>query len=133
MRQFFDAYKDDEKVSALLTQLPWTHHLMILGQCKHPEEREFYIRLTVQEKWASRELERQLKACLFERAVINPPKMKSVIPSPGSGKETVGILARSEEQDFAEVVSMIQQARQRSLTAVNIRTLHWNTVVRQQG
>jgi hypothetical protein len=29
-------------------------------------------------------------------------------------------LARSEEQDFAEVVSMIQQARQRSLTAVNI-------------
>ncbi len=31
MRQFFEAYKGDEKVSALLTQLPWSHHLIILG------------------------------------------------------------------------------------------------------
>ena len=27
MRQFFEAYRDDEIVSALLTQLPWTQHL----------------------------------------------------------------------------------------------------------
>ena len=45
MRQFFEAYKEHEKVSALLTQLPWTHHLMILGRSKRSEEREFYIRL----------------------------------------------------------------------------------------
>jgi len=31
MRQFYDAYCGDPKVSALLTQLPWTHHLLILG------------------------------------------------------------------------------------------------------
>ncbi len=34
MRQFFEAYRENEKVSALLTQLPWTHHMMILGQVK---------------------------------------------------------------------------------------------------
>lgn len=39
MRQFFEAYKGNEKVSALLAQLPWTHHLIILGQAKRPEER----------------------------------------------------------------------------------------------
>ncbi len=39
MRQFFEAYRGDEKVSALLTQLPWTHHLLILGEAKLPEER----------------------------------------------------------------------------------------------
>ena len=44
MRQFFDAYTGNEKVSALLTQLPWTHHLLILGRSKRTEEREFYIR-----------------------------------------------------------------------------------------
>ncbi len=79
MRQFFETYREDEKVSALLTQLPWTHHLMILGQSKRPEEREFYIRLAIQERWSSRELERQIKACLFERAVINPPKLSKVL------------------------------------------------------
>ena len=40
MRQFFDAYKGQEKVSALLTQLPWTHNLLILGKGKRDEERE---------------------------------------------------------------------------------------------
>jgi predicted nuclease of restriction endonuclease-like (RecB) superfamily len=43
MRQFYEAYPDHEKVSALLTQLPWTHHLLILGQVKLPEAREFYV------------------------------------------------------------------------------------------
>lgn len=32
MRQFYQAYRDDEKVSALLRQLSWTHHLLILGR-----------------------------------------------------------------------------------------------------
>ena len=94
-------YKEHEKASALLAQLPWTHHVIILGQSKSPEEREllrascaqpfgftrlsaipgreFYIRLAVQEKWSSRELERQLRGALFERAVLNPPKVSAVL------------------------------------------------------
>jgi len=34
MRQFYETYQSDEKVSALLTQLPWTHNLIILSQGK---------------------------------------------------------------------------------------------------
>jgi hypothetical protein len=30
-RQFFEAYRGDKKVSPLVTQLPWTHHLIILS------------------------------------------------------------------------------------------------------
>ncbi len=79
MRQFFEAYTKQEKVSALLAQLPWTHHLMILSRSKRAEEREFYIRLATQEKWSSRELERQLTGALFERAVLNPPKVSAAL------------------------------------------------------
>lgn len=79
MRQFYEAYRGDEKVSALLTQLPWTHNLMILSQSKRPEERAFYLRMAVQEKWSSRELERQLKTALFERSVLNPAKVTPVV------------------------------------------------------
>lgn len=32
MKQFFEAYPRAEIVSAVLTQLPWTHHLIILSQ-----------------------------------------------------------------------------------------------------
>ena len=50
MRQFYEYYQGLEIVSPLVRQLPWTHNLIILNQSKRPEEREFYLRLAVQEK-----------------------------------------------------------------------------------
>lgn len=79
MRQFYETYQADKKVSALLTQLPWTHNLIILSQSKRPEEREFYLHMAIQERWSSRELERQFKAALFERTVLNPTKVSAVL------------------------------------------------------
>jgi predicted nuclease of restriction endonuclease-like (RecB) superfamily len=51
MRQFYETYKDDEKVAALLRQLPWTHNLTIINQSKRAQEREFYLRMAIKEKW----------------------------------------------------------------------------------
>jgi predicted nuclease of restriction endonuclease-like (RecB) superfamily len=79
MRQFFETYRKNTKVAALLRQLPWTHHLMILGRCKHPEEREFYLRMAIREQWSSRQLDRQFNACLFGRAVLSPPKIATAL------------------------------------------------------
>jgi predicted nuclease of restriction endonuclease-like (RecB) superfamily len=59
--------------------LPWTHNLIILGQSKRPEEREFYLRLAIQERWGKRELERQFRLAVFERAVLNPSKLSPVV------------------------------------------------------
>jgi predicted nuclease of restriction endonuclease-like (RecB) superfamily len=36
MRQFYEAYRDDEKVSPLVRQLPWTHKLIICRPTKEP-------------------------------------------------------------------------------------------------
>jgi predicted nuclease of restriction endonuclease-like (RecB) superfamily len=79
MRQFYEIYKDDEKVSALLRQLPWTHNLTIISQSKRPEEREFYLRMAVKEQWSSRELERQFKTATFERTILEPVKVSAAL------------------------------------------------------
>ncbi|QIL44917.1 DUF1016 domain-containing protein [Acidovorax sp. HDW3] len=79
MRQFYEAYAGNEFVAPLVRQIPWTHHLIILGQAKRPEEREFYLRLTAQEKWSKRELERQFKTALFERTVLHPAKVSPLV------------------------------------------------------
>lgn len=80
MRQFYEVYRGHaELVSALLTQVPWTQNLIILSQCKLPEEREFYLRMAAQEKCSSRELERQLKAALFARSVTQPAKASAAL------------------------------------------------------
>ena len=79
MRQFYETYQEAPILSALLRELPWTHNLSIMGKCKRPEEREFYLRLAAREKWSSRELDRQISGCLFERVVLNPPKVSAAL------------------------------------------------------
>jgi predicted nuclease of restriction endonuclease-like (RecB) superfamily len=79
MRQFFEAYKGDEKVSSLVRQLPWSSNLHILTKCKRPEERDFYLRMTIQQRWPVREVARQIDGALFERAVLNPPKVSTLL------------------------------------------------------
>ena len=79
MKQFYETYRDEPIVSPLVRQLPWSHHLVILGQSKRPEEREFYLRLAIRERYSKRELERQFDAALFERAVLNPPKVSPAV------------------------------------------------------
>ncbi|WP_119137977.1 PDDEXK nuclease domain-containing protein [Pseudomonas reidholzensis] len=79
MRQFYEAYRLDEIVSPLVRQLPWSHNLIILSQSKRLDEREFYVRSAIQEKWSKRELERQLKASLFERSVAQPAKTTAAL------------------------------------------------------
>jgi predicted nuclease of restriction endonuclease-like (RecB) superfamily len=79
MRQFYEAYRDEEIVSPLVRQLPWTHNLIILSQAKRPEEREFYLRTAVQEQWSKRELERQFRAALFERVALSPTKVSPAV------------------------------------------------------
>jgi predicted nuclease of restriction endonuclease-like (RecB) superfamily len=79
MRRFYETYRENAIVTPLVSLLPWSHHLVILEQSKRPEEREFYLRLAIQERWSKRELERQFKTALFERAVLSPPKVTPLV------------------------------------------------------
>lgn len=79
MRQFYETYCDDPIVAPLARQLPWSQNLIIFSQSKRSEEREFYLRLAIREQWSKRELERQIKGALFERAVLNPPQATAAL------------------------------------------------------
>lgn len=79
MRQFYEVYRDDEKVAPLVRQLPWSHHLVVMGQSKGAREREFYLHLAVREQWSRRELERQIKSALFERTLTRPASVSAAL------------------------------------------------------
>ncbi|MBU6960932.1 hypothetical protein KRR23_24755 [Pseudomonas sp. CVAP len=53
MRQFYEAYTHDVNMSAVPTQLPWPQDLINLNRSKRPQEREFYLRMAIQEPWPS--------------------------------------------------------------------------------
>ncbi|MBA4321054.1 MAG: DUF1016 domain-containing protein, partial [Flavobacterium sp.] len=75
MRQFYETYRGNKFVSAVLTQISWTNHLLILSKTKSNEERKFYLMLSVKEKYTSRELERQIDSGYYERVTLTKEKV----------------------------------------------------------
>ena len=82
MKQFYETYYGDEFVPALLTQISWTNHLMIMSKAKTVEERHFYITLCIKESYSSRELERQIESAYYERYMLSKEKL---LPEPIKG------------------------------------------------
>ncbi|HEK1686988.1 TPA: DUF1016 family protein [Pseudomonas putida] len=101
MRQFFEAYRHDEVVSPLVRQLPWTHNMIILGQSRRVEEREFYLRMAIKEGWSKRELERQMKAALFERSVADPLKASASLAQ--AHPQTLSVFRDAYLLDFLDL------------------------------
>ncbi|MBC8523851.1 MAG: DUF1016 family protein [Chlorobium phaeobacteroides] len=79
MLQFFQTWREAEKVSTLLRQLPWSAHLHIMAKTRRHDEREFYLKMAIQQRWSVREVARQIDNALFERAVLNPPKLSTAL------------------------------------------------------
>ena len=79
MKQFYEAYKDQEKVTAVRTQISWTHHRIILSQTHSFEERLFYINKSISEAYSSRELERQIKSSLYELSLLSSNHMSATL------------------------------------------------------
>lgn len=79
MKQFYELYKDHEKVSTLLTQLNWSNHLKIMSACKTMEERIFYMKMCVKEKYSARELSRQIDSGYYERYMLSKKPLTPAI------------------------------------------------------
>ncbi len=80
MREFYETYTDNSKVSTLWTQLSWSHHRHILSKTKTIEEKEFYILLAIREKYSVRELERIIDSAYFERYMMSKNSASLELP-----------------------------------------------------
>ena len=79
MEQFYDVYVNKPKLAPQVRVLAWTHNLMIMGQNKRPEEREFYLMLAVRAKCSSCELALQIKTAAFERTILSDKKVAALL------------------------------------------------------
>lgn len=79
MKQFYETYKDSPKLSPMVREISWSHNMIIFSRCKIPEERKFYLKITKEEIYSKRELERQISASLFERSMISQSKISPAL------------------------------------------------------
>lgn len=114
MKQFYELYKDNKKVSTLLTQLSWSNHLKIMSACKNMEERIFYMNMCVREKYSARELARQIDSGYYERYMLS---RRSLTPAIDESKQATGnIFLDNYVLDFLDVSdSVSEQDLQKSI------------------
>ncbi len=74
MKQFYEIYHMNEKLSPLVREISWTNNLIIMSGAKTDETKEFYIKLCIQNHYSKRELERQIDSMLFERMMLSDEK-----------------------------------------------------------
>jgi len=70
MKQFYETYNENEKLATLLRELTWSHNIQIMS-CKTDEEREFYLTLSIKNRYSFRELKRQMDSGLYERNMMS--------------------------------------------------------------
>jgi predicted nuclease of restriction endonuclease-like (RecB) superfamily len=78
MKQFYETYCDNEKLATLSRELTWSHNLQIMS-CKTDEEREFYLTLSVKNRYSFRELKRQMDSALYERSMMSEITNKLIV------------------------------------------------------
>ncbi len=79
MKQFYETYAENKKLSPLVTQISWTNNLIIMSGRKSDEEKEFYLRETIKNNYSKRELERQINSATFERILLGNEKLSPVV------------------------------------------------------
>lgn len=79
MKQFYDMYNGNEKLSPLVREITWTNNLLIMAGTKSDEAREFYLRLCIKNNYSKRELDRQIDSMLFERTMLSDKKNELII------------------------------------------------------
>ncbi|MCP4136341.1 MAG: DUF1016 domain-containing protein [bacterium] len=101
MKQFYETYENREIVSPLVTQLSWTNNQVILSRCKTIEEKEFYIKLSLNEKYSKRELDRQITSGAFERTVLADSRLSRNLEQ--LPQDTTGLFKDSYVFEFLNI------------------------------
>lgn len=119
MKQFYEIYKDNQKVSTLLAQLSWSNHLKIMSACKTMEERIFYMSLCVKEKYSARELARQIDSGYYERYMLSQKPLSPAIDE--SKKATGNIFLDNYVLDFLDVPDIVSERDLRKSIIQNLK------------
>ena len=117
MKQFYETYCGNEKLSPLVREIAWSNNLLIMSGCKTDEAKEFYIRLCIANGYSKRELERQIDSMLFERTMLSTAKNKSLIEQ----HPAVGALRDSYVLEFLDIPEDYKEKDLRKSIITNLK------------
>lgn len=89
MKQFYETYSSEPKLSPLVREISWTNNLVLLSRTHSVEEKLFYLTKCIEERYSKRELERQINSALYERSLTDSKILSPVVRELAPEVETV--------------------------------------------
>ena len=118
MKRLFEAYQNYPKLSTLLTELSWSHNVLILHNTTSIEEKEFYLKTCINERWSYRELERQIEASLYERFMLSK-KTDKLVPH----TKEKNILTHFKDEYIFDFMGLKEEYSERDLQEAIVNNL----------
>ncbi|HAM34746.1 MAG TPA: DUF1016 domain-containing protein [Elusimicrobia bacterium] len=84
MRAFAEAYPNKDFVQEVLAQITWYHNITLLDKVKNADDREWYVRQTIEHGWSRNILVLQIESGLHKRQGKALTNFKKTLPSPQS-------------------------------------------------
>lgn len=81
MKQFYESYVGNEKLSTLSREIGWSHNVAIFIKCKDSLQREFYIRMTRKFGWTHNVLLHQIENQTYEKTLLNQVNFDKTLPA----------------------------------------------------
>jgi predicted nuclease of restriction endonuclease-like (RecB) superfamily len=115
MRQFYQEYYESAKLQPLVGEIGWSHNLVILGRCKDPLEREFYLRMSHKFGWSKSVLIHQIENQSYEKSLLGQtnfnqtltPKLRAQTKLAVKDEYTFDFLELSEKHSERELEKAI--------------------------
>jgi predicted nuclease of restriction endonuclease-like (RecB) superfamily len=79
MKQFYEAYTDQPKLSTLLTEISWSNHLHILSKSKTIDEKVYYLELAAKNHYYARDFARIIDSGTYERTLLANQKLSTAL------------------------------------------------------
>lgn len=104
MRNFYLSYREDENLAQLVREVSWGQNILIFEKCKTSQEREYYLRNTIEYGWNRNLLTHHIKTDLFHRDDKQEKTNNFEVVLPSHLSELATDIVRSEYNlEFLEV------------------------------
>lgn len=70
MRQLYLEYKDEPILQRLVGEIPWGQNLTIISKVKCKKEREYYLKMVLEQSWTRSTLVMQIDSQVYERHLL---------------------------------------------------------------
>lgn len=124
MRNFYLSYKDNEKLAQTVREISWGQNILIFEKCKDDDQKEYYIKNTIENGWNRNVLMHHIKTDLFSRDKIENKSNNFEVVLPFELSELAQDIVKSEYNlEFLEIAKSAHEREIENKLVENIKKL----------